>query len=114
VRLPSGHDIRLIAAPVFLATKLEAFDGRGRGDSLSSHDLEDLLAVVDGRVSLLDECRASPAELRDWLAGRFAELLATPAFVEALAGHLPSDAASQARLPELLRTLQQIAGLRHA
>jgi hypothetical protein len=37
------------AAPVFLATKLEAFDGRGQGDFLFSHDLGDLLAVVDGQ-----------------------------------------------------------------
>ena len=56
VALPSGREIRLITAPVFLATKLEAFDGRGNGDYLSSHDLGDLIAVVDGRSELLNEC----------------------------------------------------------
>ena len=47
--LPSGASIRLISAPVFIATKLEAFADPGHRDSLASHDLEDITAVVDGR-----------------------------------------------------------------
>jgi hypothetical protein len=111
VALPSGQLIRLIAAPVFLATKLEAFDGRGEGDFLFSHDLGDLLAVVDGRDALLEECRASSSMLRGYLADRFRGLLALPAFIDALPGHLPGDAASQERLPELQAKLREIAGL---
>jgi predicted nucleotidyltransferase len=111
VVLPSGRLIRLIAAPVFLATKLEAFDGRGQGDYLFSHDLGDLLAVVDGRDMLPAECLACPAELRAYLGGRFRGLLAQPAFMDALPGHLPGDAASQERLPELAAKLREIAGL---
>ena len=111
IALPSGRPIRLLTAPVFLATKLEAFDGRGKGDFLFSHDLEDLLAVIDGRASLLDECRASPPELREYLAARLASLLATRDFVDALSGHLPGDAASQERLPELHDKLRQISEL---
>ena len=108
VTLPSGLVIRLIPAPVFLATKLEAFVGRGRGDFLCSHDLEDLLAVVDGRETLLDECRASAPELRSYLAERLRALLETRAFIDALPGYLPSDAASQERLPDLRETLRLI------
>lgn len=114
VALPSHCAIRLIPAPVFLATKLEAFDGRGNGDFLFSHDLEDILAVVDGRASLVEECRASPPELRAYLGKRFGILLATPAFVDALAGHLPGDEASQERLPELKEKLSLIAQLHSA
>ena len=111
VALPSGRLIRLIAAPTFLATKLEAFDGRGKGDFLFSHDIGDLLAVVDGRDALLQECRASPPELRRYLADRLRGLLALPLFMDALPGHLPGDAASQERLPELEAKLREIAGL---
>src|SRR5450830_6653 len=50
--LPSGLRIRLIQAPVFIATKLEAFANRGNGDFLFSHDLGDLIAVIDGRDAL--------------------------------------------------------------
>lgn len=111
VELPSGRAIRLIAAPVFLATKLEAFAGRGQGDFLFSHDLGDLIAVVDGREVLLEECRASPQALRAYLAERLQALLAQPAFRDAMPGHLPGDAASQERLPELLEKLRHLAGL---
>jgi hypothetical protein len=57
-RLPSGVVIRAISPPYLLATKLEAFRGRGRGDHLASHDLEDVVMLVDGREELVDE---SPA-----------------------------------------------------
>lgn len=107
--LPSGTDIRLIPAPVFIATKLEAFKGRGAQDYLFSHDLGDAISVIDGREALLDECRSSPIELRRYLAACWDSLLKTPAFLDALPGHLPGDAASQERLPDLLDKLRVLA-----
>ena len=53
--LREGLSIRLVAATCFVATKLVAFLDRGKGDYLESHDLEDVLAVVDGRPALVDE-----------------------------------------------------------
>src|SRR5688572_10134963 len=64
-RLPSGRVIQLIAAPVFLGTKLEAFHDRGRNDFLASHDLEDIITVIDGRAALFEEIRAAQPELQD-------------------------------------------------
>ena len=49
--------IRVVSAVYFCATKLEAFVGRGKGDYLSSHDLEDLVAVIDGRAEIVEEIR---------------------------------------------------------
>lgn len=111
VSLPSGTPIRLIPAPVFLATKLEAFAGRGNNDFLFSHDLGDLLVVIDGRDTLLAECRSSAPELRAYLRDWMSRLLATPSFLDALPGHLPADAASQERAPELEDKLRMIANL---
>ncbi len=39
--------IRLISAPAFIATKLEAFYDRGKGDVYISHDLEDTTLDVE-------------------------------------------------------------------
>lgn len=108
VRLPSGRVIALIAAPVFIATKLEAFRSRGQNDFLASHDLEDIVTVVDGRPTLRDEVRAAPADLRAYLAEQFRVLTNSTEFLDALAGHLPGDAASQARLPEIIRRLREL------
>lgn len=41
--LPGGLSVRVVTAPYFLATKIEAFHGRGTGDFAVSHDLEDLI-----------------------------------------------------------------------
>ena len=109
--LPSGLVIRVIQAPVFVGTKLEAFHGRGAGDYLFSHDLGDILSVVDGRESLIDECMQAPQPLRAYLAERFTALLSDRRFLDALPGHLPGDAISQDRLPELEEKIRRLAGL---
>jgi predicted nucleotidyltransferase len=48
-------EIRIVTAPYLLATKIEAFKGRSRGDFLASHDLEDLIFVIDGRSIIVEE-----------------------------------------------------------
>lgn len=91
VALPNAMKIRLIAAPVFMATKFEAFADRGRGDLLGSHDLEDIVNVLDGRPELPDEITISSIELQRYLSDRCAALLATPGFLDALQGMVFPD-----------------------
>lgn len=86
VDLGDGVAIRLVSAVVFVATKLEAFASWGGGDFLSSHDLEDVLNIVDGRDELVEEMAAAPIELRQAVATAFAQLLANPDFANALPG----------------------------
>ena len=109
VRLPSGRYIFLIAAPAFIATKLEAFRDRGGGDFLVSHDLEDVVTVIDGRPALIDEVAVASVDLRHYLQEQFRRLTASEDFLDALAGHLPGDSASQARLPGLIRRVRALA-----
>lgn len=114
--LPGGMRIRLISAPVFIGTKLEAFkdrgkDADGRPDFLGSHDLEDIITVADRRPELLDECRAAAPELRAYLAEEFTALFANPEFEQALSGHLPGDAFSQQRARQLANTLRELSTL---
>jgi hypothetical protein len=110
LELPGGEHIRLIAAPVFLATKFEAYADRGAGDLLASHDLEDIVNVIDGRAGLLNEIAASPRELREYLAGRCGDLLATPLFADYLPGLIASgdDQADRAQL--VFERIRAIAG----
>lgn len=68
-------DIRLITAPVFVATKFEAFHGRGGNDYLASHDLEDIITVIDGRPGLTQEIDQVDAELGRYLAAEINALL---------------------------------------
>ena len=102
------YEIRLITAPFFLATKLEAFHGRGKNDFRMSHDLEDIVTVIDGRSEIVDEVRLAPADLRRYLGDEFRALLSNRDFLVALPGHLLPDAASQQRLPLVMKRMQQL------
>jgi predicted nucleotidyltransferase len=103
--------IRVVTAPYFCATKLEAFRGRGKGDYLASHDLEDLLTVVDGRPELLDELQSASENVRSYIAGAIGQMLKSRQFIDALPGYLLPDSASQARINQLLARLAQISEL---
>jgi hypothetical protein len=101
--------VRVVTGPYFLATKIEAFSERGDGDYQLSHDIEDIIAVVDGRPELLDEIESTDPEVRDYLQHTVGELLSDEDFRNALPGHLPGDVGSQARVPAVLSRLEQIA-----
>lgn len=102
--------IRVVDAPHFVATKLEAFRGRGEGD-FYHHDMGDVVAVVDGRAELETELRAARDEVRAFVARELHALMNDESFRDSLAGHLPGDRASQARLPLLEARLNRIARL---
>lgn len=54
-KLEDSLVIRHLTPPLFIATKLEAYRGRGEGDLIGSRDAEDILLLVDGREALADE-----------------------------------------------------------
>lgn len=103
--------VQTISATCFIATKLAAFRDRGKNDYFGSHDLEDIITIVNGRDSLPAELEMEEPLLRNFVAETFHDLLGHHGFTDALPGHLEADAASQQRLPELLHRLNNIAAL---
>lgn len=102
VALKPGISIRLASAVAFVAMKLEAFAGRGGGDFPSSHDIEDVLNIVDGREELTAEMAAAPADLRHTVATAIQRLLANPEF----ANHLPGLIAEPERAGLVMERLK--------
>jgi predicted nucleotidyltransferase len=86
--LPGGREIRCLTPPLFLATKLEAYLGRGNDDPLGSHDLEDILLVVDGREELAGEVRDADREIRSFIGEQLRLLRAHPDFEHFLHGNI--------------------------
>jgi predicted nucleotidyltransferase len=84
--LPSGLQLRHLSAPYFMATKLEAFKDRGNNDVYLSHDLEDVIAVVDGREELIHELTAARPDVRDFVAQTLLGILRQPDFTNVLPG----------------------------
>lgn len=104
--LPEGPSIRVITAPYFLATKMEAFRGRGKMDFQASHDLEDFVAVIEGRENIVNEIAESPRDVRDYLAQAAKGLLAESRFIDVLPGFVLDDE----RVPIIEKRLAFIAG----
>lgn len=107
----AGLAVRVVTPVYFVATKLEAFRGRGHGDYAASHDLEDVATVVDGRSELVEEVRAAEADVRGYIASEVGRLLSARAFADALPGFLLPDEASQRRLRVVRRRLEELAAV---
>jgi len=114
VALSAGMTIRLISGPAFMATKFEAFFDRGQGDLLGSHDLEDIVNVVDGRPELVSEIASAVPELRQYLAAQCRTLLAMPGFMNALPGMVFPDESLAARVKLLALRFEHIGKLDQA
>lgn len=100
--LPDGTVIRLVTPACFLATKLAAFNDRGRRDPMASHDLEDLLSVIDGRREIAADLAAAPPTVRAYVAERLSQFLARSDVEVLVAAQLMPDSDSQERLPLVL------------
>jgi nucleotidyltransferase AbiEii toxin of type IV toxin-antitoxin system len=100
--LPSGARIRAVSPPYLLATKLEAFKGRGHGDFLGSRDFADIVALLDGRAELTTEVAAAPRDVRRYLGEETRRLLNASRLLDGLAGAMRPDATSQERVDDVI------------
>ncbi len=86
--LPNGKLVNTISPPLLVATKIEAFDARGRDDYLASRDFEDIAKLISGYEKLVDEIEASVEDVRlfvsDWLVTRMDD----PYFLAGIEGAL--------------------------
>src|SRR5688572_29947427 len=107
----ADQTIRMVKPVYFVATKLEAFHGRGADDVTLSHDLEDIIAVIDGRAELVSEIANASADVRAYIVSEIRGLMSDDDFREAIPGFLLPDPASQARRALLEERLNAIAAL---
>ena len=111
IKLQEDLEIQIATAPYFLGTKLNAFFGRGRGDYLASHDMEDIIYLINGRVEILEEVKNSEPDLKEYIIKSLQGFLDNEFFLEALPGHLLPDQASQARQSIILERIKKIVEL---
>jgi len=112
VRLPDGTTIAVFGLPFFLASKIEAFQGRGGGDLYSSADLEDIIAVLDGCRAVKTELDKAPQDVKEYLQARFRQFLQIEDFTSVVGGH-PGDEGSLAagrRAERIIALLREFAG----
>jgi predicted nucleotidyltransferase len=105
VNITEELSIRRISGPSFLMTKFAAFNDRGGGDYVGSPDIEDVIAVLDGRTEIIDEIINSHLKLKTSLIKTFKDLLQEEEFADSVLGHLPD----RERYPTIIKRIQTIA-----
>jgi predicted nucleotidyltransferase len=106
VQLPSGREISIFTLPYFIASKFEAFKDRGGNNYRLSHDLEDIVTVLDGSANE-DIFAKAPAKLLSYLKKEFSKFLKNDQFEESLYGHISRAGDAEGRVQRLMRILQQ-------
>lgn len=109
--LAEGMSVWVMPPAIALAAKVEAFEGRGSRDPWSSRDLEDIVLLLEGRASLLDEVRAASPAVRSRL-GQWARGFAGRAdCADLVDAHLSPGPLSVERADQVLARLRALAAL---
>ena len=80
--------IKILSAPYFIATKIEAHKSRGKNDGRTSHDFEDIIYVLENREAIWQEMNNSSAEVKEYLQTEFLTLLKNPNIFEWIDSHV--------------------------
>lgn len=107
--LPDGQTVEIFSAPFLLASKIEAFLDRGRGDFLGSRDMEDIVTVLDGCPNVKEEIEGAPDAVRDFLTRKLREFLQNGRFIDSLQGHIEAVEPRTGRAEKLLALLKSLA-----
>lgn len=106
--IDDGPPIKILTAPYFIATKLEAFQDRGKKDGRMSTDFEDIVFVLENRRSVWQEMKVADEDVRTFLTEQFRALRANPDIREWIDGHsdFRSPPGSYFILPDMDQFLQ--------
>jgi hypothetical protein len=86
VNLGDDISIQILPLAFFLSSKFDAYHSRGN-DPRTSHDLEDIIFLLDNRINLVSDILESPPNVLAFLRSEFSSLL-TRDMEEAILGHM--------------------------
>lgn len=81
------QEIYILSAPCFLATKFEAFNNRGK-DYRTSHDIEDIIYIIDNRTTIVEEIKNTDKRILDFLQSEFQKIIDKGLLEELLLTHI--------------------------
>lgn len=88
IELPEGVNINILPSTYFLATKLEAFKDRGANDFYGSHDYEDIIYLLDNRITIVEDILAADEDVRTYIKQEINVIKNHPQASEILAMHI--------------------------
>lgn len=99
--------IQILPLPYFLASKFSAFNDRGAIDPRTSHDLEDIVYVLDNRMDIVEKLAKVPDDVRSYLADQLQRILDDRVMHEAILGNLFYETREE-RYQRIIKCIKQI------
>jgi predicted nucleotidyltransferase len=81
------QEIKILSTPCYLATKFEAFNDRGF-DFRTSHDIEDIIYILDNRTSIVEEVINSEPSIRAFVFEQLQKISNKGLLNEVLMAHI--------------------------
>ena len=81
------QEISILKAPCYLATKFEAFNSRGK-DYRTSHDMEDIIYILDNRLDIVNEIAATEESIKSFLINQLNIIIEKRMLEEVLMAHI--------------------------
>ena len=79
--------VNILSAPYYIATKFEAFNDRGK-DFRTSHDMEDIVYILDNRTTIAEEIIDAEDEVKDFIISELNILKSKGILEEVLTSHI--------------------------
>lgn len=100
------QEVKILSAPCFLATKFEAFNGRG-SDYRTSHDIEDIIYVLDNRIGIVEEIEKDDPRIANFIKEQLQNITSKNMMQEVLMAHI-HPLMLEERLPIVEEKITQI------
>lgn len=108
--LPDGTEIFVFPPEYYLAAKIEAHNGRGGSDLRQSHDLEDIIYILDNCSELLESITDSNESVKEYLKEECSKLLGNNGLIEGIESALPYGSEEEAT-KIIMDLIQNIANI---
>lgn len=101
-----NQEIKILSAPCYLATKFEAFTNRG-SDYRTSHDMEDIIYILDNRINIVAEISESEDQIQQFLITQLMKIINNGLLDEVLMAHI-HPLMQEEHLPLVIEKINQI------
>jgi predicted nucleotidyltransferase len=100
------QQINIFSAPCYLATKFEAFINRGK-DYRTSHDIEDIIYVLDNRTTIVKEILESDKRILQFLKSQLQKIYNDGLLSEVILAHI-HPLMIEERMPMMMDKINKI------
>jgi hypothetical protein len=98
--------IKIFSPAYLIASKIEAFKGRGKGSFLSSTDIEDIVTLFDGRSEIAKDLLFAPTDVQKELKKELSAWVKNSDFLDAMEGHIADRQNTAGRKKIILQRIQ--------